>query len=234
MFKLFKKYPYLIYGISQKHDGNMKLGEFIGSGKNRKKYFIKRGLGNFKVAAAKLVHSTNVKIVKQKGKDQLVPKADGLMTNDKNLLLSVTVADCFPVYFYDPKNKALGLIHCGWKGTAGKIALEVVEKMKAIYATDPKNLVVGIGPGIRNCHFEIKNDVLKFFKGYGDAVLKKKYKTYLDLPTVITSQLLQAGVNKKSIEDSGICTFCQEKQYFSYRRDKPKLVSAMVSFIGMR
>jgi copper oxidase (laccase) domain-containing protein len=89
--------------VSEKKDCSMRLsGDFkdekiIG---NRKKFFKKNGI-NFKdVVSADLVHGSNVRIVDIKDKGRIIKKTDGLVTKERNIFLTVTVADCLPIFLY--------------------------------------------------------------------------------------------------------------------------------------
>src|SRR5262245_62099717 len=45
---------------------------------------------------------------------------DGWITTAAGILLTVTIADCVPVYLVVP-GRAVALLHAGWRGTAGGI-----------------------------------------------------------------------------------------------------------------
>jgi YfiH family protein len=139
------------------------------------------------------------------------------------------VADCFPVYFFDPVSNTVGLAHSGWRGTVGNIAGEMVKAIAAKSA----DVIAGIGPGIQVCHFEIKDDILSEFVKYPEAIINSEGKFFVDLPKIISRQLIEAGLKSQNIESSGECTFCLKEKYFSFRRDKPKNVEAMVAYIGL-
>lgn len=64
-------------------------------------------------------------------KDRTYHDIDGLMTNEKGINLVIFGADCVPVFLLDTKNKAIGLAHCGWKGTADRMAEKIVQEMMA-------------------------------------------------------------------------------------------------------
>ena len=145
------------------------------------------------------------------------------------MLLTVTVADCFPVYFYDPKTKTIGIAHSGWRGTVGNIAGITIKAMGSSAA----DILVGVGPGIQACHFEIKENILDNFVNYKYAVRRKGTKIFVDLPRIIKTQLPEAGILESNIENLGECTYCNKNSYFSYRRDKPRLVQAMIAYIGL-
>lgn len=230
IFKIFQKFPNLQYGISEKSDGAMELANSGLTHKgNRQKFFLGRGINAAKIISPKQSHSANVVKVKTDNAGGVIENADGLATDDNNLFLTVTVADCFPIYFYNPKANALGLAHSGWRGTVADISGEVVKAMPGA----PQDILAGIGPGIQSCHFEIKEDTLEKFSEYPSEVIRRSNKIFIDLPKIISVCLIAAGVPRENIESCGECTFCQKDKYFSFRRDKPKNVEAMIAYIRM-
>ena len=120
--------------------------------------------------AAQQTHTTNVLKVtaKDKGcgvtKDRTYHDIDGLMTNEKGINLVIFGADCVPVFLLDTKNKAIGLAHCGWKGTADRMAEKILQEMMAAYGTNPKDIVAAIGPSIGKCCFQVDDPVVNLFR----------------------------------------------------------------------
>ena len=120
--------------------------------------------------ATQQTHTTNVLKVtaKDKGcgvtKDRTYHDIDGLMTNEKGINLVIFGADCVPVFLLDTKNKAIGLAHCGWKGTADRMAEKFVQEMMAAYGTNPKDIVAAIGPSIGKCCFQVDDPVVNLFR----------------------------------------------------------------------
>src|SRR5258707_10210757 len=55
-----------------------------------------------------------------------VPEVDALATWVPRLPLVVRVADCGPVFFYDPVQQVIALAHSGGKGRAGNIVRETI------------------------------------------------------------------------------------------------------------
>jgi YfiH family protein len=219
----FKNFSGLKYGISEKSDGDLALAY------DRRIFFERQGIDEKNIVRLGQIHSATVVKVDYAHRGKIIPNADALVTSDRNLFLTVTVADCFPVYFYNPVLNSIGLAHSGWRGTVANI---VGEAVKAI-AGDPADLIAGIGPGIQACHFEIKEDVLEKFAKYPGAIIHRDGKIFINLPNIITQQLTDAGVKTANIENSGECTFCQKEKYFSFRRDRPKSVQAMIAYIGV-
>lgn len=182
-------------------------------------------------------HTTRIGIAKRAdGGDGILRPSrfdacDGVITNEKNLLLTVTVADCVPLYLVDPVRHAIGLVHSGWRGTAGEIALEAVRLMQSTYATDPSDLLVYIGPHIcRDCyevgeeitwpftdHYSLEEIGRIFAPEYDESGQPVESKYLLDLSLAIRITLARAGVVDAHIIDSGLCTLTDET-LFSRRR----------------
>lgn len=199
---------------------------------NRKRYFESIGIDPAKVVIAGLIHGNDVKIMTEVDAGKHIPDVDGLVTNCPGVVLSVTAADCLPVYFIDQNKSVIGLAHAGWRGTAKNMAGTMVDKMVKEFACDPKNIFVYIGPYIKACHFEVENVIEEFIK-YPSSIHREASRTTLDLGRITQEQLVLSGVAENHIVVSDECTYCLNEKYFSYRRDKPTEIEAMVAFIGI-
>jgi YfiH family protein len=180
---------------------------------NRKLALKELNLNIADLCNLKQVHGTQVNIAKR-GKQE----GDALVSNEKGLVLAVSIADCYPILFYDEKNKVIGAAHAGWRGTVGRIAGKTVERMKELGA-DPKKIKVAIGQGICQDNFEVGQEVISQFL---DAGFPKTFFNgrYLDLVACNEFVLQESGIVKENIWSMKRCTF--EKDFFSYRRDKGK------------
>jgi purine-nucleoside/S-methyl-5'-thioadenosine phosphorylase / adenosine deaminase len=125
-----------------------------------------------------------------------VPEVDALATSVVGLPLVVRVADCGPVFFYDPVKRAVAVAHSGRKGTEGNIVGATVACLRENYGSEPGDLVVQLGPCIRPPHYEV------------------------DFAAEIGRQARGAGV--KNFNDGGVCTACRLERYYSYRAEKGK------------
>ncbi len=165
-------------------------------------------------------------------------QCDALITKEKGILLGVTVADCFPVYFFDSVTQAVGVAHCGWRGILKNIIPNTITAFQENFESKPENILLAIGPGLRFCHFVVQDDVIGQFAGYESFTEKKKDGHYVDLEKVIHYQAMKAGV--RIVEAVGICTY-ESEDCFSYRRDKlastaePESiqVQSMLAYIGL-
>ncbi len=152
------------------------------------------------------------------------PATDGLMTNEAGVLLAVFYADCVPLLFLDPKKRAIAAVHAGWKGTAKHIGMKTVDKMKNAYGADPGDILVGIGPAIGPCCYEVDDPVIRSFEdGFSGPCLHPAQdpgKAFLDLWAANYQQLVCAGVLPEHIQTVRLCTSCHTEWFYSHRKEK--------------
>ena len=236
MFSIFTTFPALLVAFSEKNDGSMRFVDSLvdqGILKNREKFLKIHGILPKSVVSAGLEHGDNVKLVSKMEAGKFISRIDALVTNEKNLYLSITVADCLPIFIYDPKQRAIALIHAGWRSLAANIIKKTIKILK-VKGSLPKDFLIGIGPGIGICHFEIQGDVWGEFKRYWEALENRDGKKFLDLKKIAQQQFILEGTKKENIEINTECTYCEEKKYFSNRRDKSVPLKTMIAVIGMK
>lgn len=153
---------------------------------------------------------------------------DALITNQKNILLSTTNADCILLLFYDPVKKVIGNTHSAWRGTLQRISVKTVEKMKKEFGCNPQDIICCIAPSIRKCHFEVEEDVKEMFSVefkdlaeisqiIEETIPNKKW----NIDTVIINKVIlkNAGLRDENIIDSGICSVCNSDIIHSFRAE---------------
>ena len=147
--------------------------------------------------------------------------SDGLVTTAENLGLMTFHADCIPIYFADIKKKVVGLVHSGWGGTLEGIAVEMIDLMEKAYDSRKEDIIVGIGPGIESCCYEVGKELYDQFiskdKKYDLFFEKKTTKYMLDLKGLIQYDLMNKGILEENIEVSDLCTKCNMDLFFSHR-----------------
>lgn len=234
MLRFFEKFPEIIAVMSEKEDGSMKLLERETLGEknlqNREAFLRKNGIGIENVVSARLVHGNKVKVVSENDAGKVIEDVDGLVTKNAKTFLAVTIADCVPVFFYENKKKITALAHVGWKGTVGNIIKNMIEKIIEA-GGNTENIYVALGPGINECHFEIKEDLLEKFSEYREFILRRDGKIFADLKGIIKKQLFDLDIKEGNIENNSACTYCSEN-LFSSRRDKTNPIEAMIAAIG--
>lgn len=224
--------------FSQKTDGSMKFQNnnsvlMKKNLRNRKKFLNIFGIFPKDVSSGELCHGNRVEYVSAKNKGERFTGTDGLVTDQKNIFLSVTAADCLPIFLFDPKKEIVGMVHAGWRSLERNVLENAVGKIKESGGKS-QNILVGIGPAICQKHYEIGLEVAKKFAKYPEAIKRKGNKIFLDIKKVAELQLLSLGIYSKNIEISSECTFELLGKYFSARRDKPKEVEAMIAVIGIK
>ncbi|MGB8582706.1 MAG: peptidoglycan editing factor PgeF [Candidatus Sulfotelmatobacter sp.] len=215
---------------------------------------------NLALVTLRQVHSDIIHSVDSVPDSQLV--GDGLVTNTPGLLLAIQTADCLPIILVDPRHRAVGLFHAGWRGTVKRIAEKGVGEMRRHFGSRPRDLKAAIGPGIHGCCYEVGPEVRDHFESQfvyaaklfreveeSDPV-REKYpmlfltarapghsdlpkKIFLDLVEANRQQLLAVGILAKNIEASHLCTNCRTDLLFSYRAEKGK-TGRMMAVAGIR
>ena len=190
------------------------------------------------------------------------PAGDGLITNVQGLLLAVLTADCLPVIVADPKHHAVGVFHAGWRGTVKRIVEKGVGEMRRRFGSKPADLRAAIGPGIRNCCYQVGQEVKDKFETqfcYGGELFREtkerdeiheRYpllfltarapghsvlpkQIFLDLSEANRRQLLDAGLLARNISDLDECTSCKPDRFFSHRADKG-VTGRMMAVVGIK
>jgi len=198
--------------------------------KNRIRFATAIGISPESMVNAQQVHEDIIyKVtIKDKGRgaferDTLIPATDALMTNEKGITLMLFFADCVPVVFLDPIKKAIAVTHAGWKGTVAKIAAKTVKALELNYGVKPENILVGIGPSIGPCHYQVDHTVIakvaEAFPKSEKLLFDKKENgyAYLNLWEANRIQLLEVGISDKNITVAGLCTYCFQDNFFSHR-----------------
>ncbi len=199
--------------ISQKKDGPMS------SERNITRFLNRKGINRDELVTGKQVHGKEIAVIRKREEVSSLNECDGIMSLSKDLVPGVFVSDCLPISFH--LDGICGILHVGWKGLAKGIIEESFRKIERL-GRDPKEAYFEIGPGIGACHFEVREDLLSYFKNYNkrgeeeDFVQKRGVKTFFDLKGLARKKMEDRGV--RNIKVSSICTFCN-KDYFSLRRE---------------
>jgi YfiH family protein len=230
--------------VSSRFAGSMGYAEGTNS-PGRLAFFRSLGLDAARVYACTQVHSRDVREV---GRDtpNTGPCADGLVSRDRGIVLSVTVADCLPVFLYDcdcggspAKNGGLALVHSGWKGTG--IALNALRLMTERWQTRPEEVAAILGPCIRRCCYRVDEERGRIFEAefggaglagefpLGPVVLRTDGAIFLDLQAANARLLAQAGVRNIAVCED--CTFTDER-LGSFRREGAKNYTKMTALAG--
>ena len=182
---------------------------------------------------AKQIHSGTLTIVtkQMRGRgaadhDTAVEATDAMVTSVPGLCLVVLTADCVPVLLFDPQRHVVAAVHAGWRGCVKLITRRTVEVLQQEFNCQPTDILVGIGPSIGPCHYEIGPDVISqiedAFGGKDDCIKNQSAdgKGYFDLWEANKKQIMEAGVPPENIEIARICTYCNAHLFYSVRHQK--------------
>ncbi|MBD3795427.1 MAG: peptidoglycan editing factor PgeF [Epsilonproteobacteria bacterium] len=228
-FKNLSSYANIIHKITEKNNAHSCLNSLALHTNEPKEQILinrerlKNEFVNMKFVVANQTHSNHIKVIKEwielgwSDKESAIDDCDALITNQKNLMLTILTADCVPILLFCPKKNVISAIHAGWKGTLGKIVINAVETMKEEFGVNPKDIVASIAPAIGECCYEVSKEVAQKFDEYHNAYRLTNGSYMLNLPLINQLQLESIGV--KNIEQSNICTACENENYFSYRKE---------------
>lgn len=173
-------------------------------------------LGVDQLVSCRQVHGTHLEALPSSAK-ALETGCDGLMTNEIGIGLMIRHADCQATIFFDPVKKVIANVHCGWRGNVQNIYAKTVNELKEKFGCSPSDLLVCISPslGPENAEFtNFKEELPKAFWSY------QVRPCYFNFWEIAKEQLLSAKILENHIEIAEICTMREEKDFFSYRRDK--------------
>ncbi len=194
-----------IPGIDVSHDKEEALGHLEST---HRRIRTELGVGDWPLLTAQQVHGNDLVVVNEVPKrDTQFPGADGMVTNQREVLLGIHVADCGAVYIVDPVARAIGLVHSGKKGTELNIAGRAIVQLTEKFGAEPSRMVVQLSPCIRPPHYEV------------------------DFAATIIQQCREAGV--RQIHDGGECTGCDLERFYSYRLEKGK-TGRMLALLGLK
>ncbi len=186
------------------------------------------GLNPHKLVIPKQTHSSNFSVCESPGD---YPNTDAIISMNKHVVLSMQVADCFPIYIVDTDKKYIALIHAGWRGLVTHIIQKTITELIE-RGCQAENIHIVLGPSIKSCCFEVSDDVIhQFPKSIITRNRPDKGKYWVDLLALAISQLFEMSINNKNIYVDKRCTSCEIDQFYSYRRDGAK-AGRMLALLG--
>ena len=184
---------------------------------NRARAAAALGLSVTRMAAVWQVHGADVLRVDRGApadRSQMA-KADGLVTTESGLGLSILTADCLPLLLAEAGGRVVGACHAGWRGAARGIVEATVHAMRDAGAGAITAL---IGPTIQQQSYQVGPDMRE---GLLDQVAvptrdaaatcftpDSGEKWRFDLPRLVSAQLRAAGVS--AIHDCGVDTYATD------------------------
>ncbi len=217
-FPQLKCFPWLNHGFTLRQDEidvNVARGEAIGRlGIKHQKLLESQGIPWNCLQLAEQIHGNGVVTLNSENagpsaypSQAIHTGVDGLVTVIKGMPLGIYVADCCAIFLVETKQRAIGLLHSGRKGTEANIAAEGIKQLRKICREQLTEVVAFLSPCIHGCCYDI------------------------DFVSEIKRQLKTEGVNK--IWQHPDCTGCHLDRYYSYRKESGH-TGRMLAFMMIR
>ena len=146
-------------------------------------------------------------------------QADACIARHRGAVCVVMTADCLPVLLCDEDGLVVGAAHAGWRGLCDGVIEATVKAM----GVAPQKLLAWLGPAISQQYFEVGSEVRAAFLAHqaqaAEAFIAhgEQGKYHADLYLLARQRLHALGITR--IYGGDACTFQQQEQFFSYRRD---------------
>ncbi len=216
-------------------------GGFVGRAKPEDRdatlEIARRAMGGERtLVEAQQVHRADVAVIRAEALhdgDISIGGVDGFVTNGAGAALAIYVADCLAIFLSHQSAPVVGVAHAGWRGLVAGMPRALVRTAIDAFGGSPDDLRVALSPCIRQCCFEVGEEVAEHFDAIPGAVDRSRSKPHVDMVAVATAQLREAGVADAMIEVLEGCTRCEPERFASYRSD-PKRCGRNVALIGLR
>lgn len=166
------------------------------------------------------IHSDNVFVFNNNAKEFIEKEGDAIVTNKENVIIGAFTADCVPVVLVDEVEGVIAAIHSGWKGTFNSITKKSIEKIIQEYGTRIENIKVYIGPHIRQCCYEVSEELKERFLDKTKIDENELFNgRNLSMERCILEDLRSLKIEEDNIYTINLCTYCEEEiKLFSYRK----------------
>jgi len=213
---------------------SLSYGDTKSSLANRKKFLGCIGIDYRSLICAQQVHGKNVEYMRQENKGSgaldyasSIMDTDGFITDQLGVPLAILTADCLSIFIYDPERPAIAILHAGWRSTEINISQAGISRMREKFGSQAKDLLVGFGPSIRSCCFQVEED---FKSNFAFGLFKRDGGVFMDIALINQRQLVDCGVREENIFDPAFCTFSDD-DFFSFRKEAQaagRLISVMM------
>ena len=217
-------------GVSQAPFDTLNLARSVGDDAQAVQENNRRMLGVFdmtpdRATTAWLVHGQSVAVMTLADAGSYRQGFDAIVTHARGLALTMRFADCVPIVFFDPMQRAIGLAHAGWRGVAENVIAAAVAALRDNFGSQPRHLWAGIGPCISADCYRVGQEVIDLVAPAcppSAPIVRRQPdgSLHLDLNAAVLSQLRACGV--ENIENSAICTASDTSEWFSHRAENGK------------
>ena len=144
-------------------------------------------------------------------------KADGSVSTQANIICSVLTADCLPLLICDRAGTQVAAVHAGWRGLADGIIEQAITTLPA----RPEELLIWLGPAIGAKAYEVGSEVREIFIAH-DPAAEEAFTTHKGKWLMNIYQLARQRLQTLKVTATyggNHCSFHEQKQFYSYRRD---------------
>ena len=168
---------------------------------------------------------------------------DGVIVTVPNLFPALLTADCAGVAFYHPSSGVYGIAHIGVIGAINQLPKKMVYTLEEFCGCNPRELEVVLYPSIRSCHYDLSRSgawgvIGNNVKAYYGENNPYYANGFFDLQGFTRWQLFDCGIEDENIFDTGLCTVCHYKDFYSNLKagtpTKKKREGRFASIIGRR
>lgn len=163
---------------------------------------------------ARQVHGADVR-VHETGCEgiRILDGYDGHVTEAAGVLLTVSVADCVPIFVVDPVRRAVAVLHAGWRGAAAGVLERGIAALRD-RGHEAADLWIHCGPAICARRYEVGPEV---HAAVNPERPTPEAPTPIDLRAALARRAAAAGVPEPQISGSEWCTRCGPGEFFSHR-----------------
>ena len=187
-----------------KYCGNMK------DINDRSSFCKELGVDYTKIVFANQIHGTSVKKVSKQDCGKTIDLCDGLITNDKDVILCIFTADCMPVFLASRDYSVVAMVHAGWRGLAGGIIESATIRFLEDFGISPQDIFAYIGPHISKCCYRVGDELKKAFN-------RPTEEEFFSLSQEAQSQMKKLGIKRVFVNSH--CTCHEYEMFYSYRRE---------------
>ncbi len=204
-------------GVSPDPFGELNVGAHTGDAAERvriNRRRISNLLSGGQLDFVRQVHGTRV-VDRSQADAAADDEADAVISARRQRFLTILVADCQAVMLVDPVRRVVANVHSGWRGSVGNIIGKTVAEMVGAHGCRPQHILAGVGPSLGPCCAEFVNyrkEIPGQYWPYKDG------RDHFDFWAVSRDQLLEAGVRRRHVHLSRICTRCNPHLFYSYRQ----------------
>ncbi len=223
--------PHFIFAVSSRQtDSDLGHTEATGDSAKRDRWSQLLNMHSTQLLTLRQVHSARTIVVEEPCRNRELGPADGVIVMKPGLFAAVRTADCMPVVVVSKRAKQFALFHMGWRGAGQRILEKGLRAFLTLSGASPEELVIGLGPCIRSCCYEVGDEVREAFEKAGFRAQELFLDSHLDLVAAARAQLRECGV--KCFLDAALCTACRTDLFYSYRREATN--SRMWTLAGFR